>query len=137
MIFYNWKKILWYSQGSTSKIIEIIRYLTFNSYPRTRKDIFYKLSQQTWTGNSFLKNPDLLLKNRRNHKNLHVAHYIGLASLRNYAEYKIEGTLSLDFLAFKEKEALINKTDNRLLYIKDDLIHFLYEENPKGITLWH
>lgn len=129
MILYNFKKILRYSNKSSSEIVKIIRYLTYKPIPYSIYDRNYKYSEIDWSGNSFLCNPELLLYNRYKHSDLEIAHYVGFASLRNLAEYKITGKLTLDFLAYKGKEALIK--NNSLLYIKDNQLVFLYEEAKK------
>ena len=128
MIFYNWKLIYAKSNKSSRKILQIIRYLTFKPIPTWIGDPYQAISEINWRGDSYLLHPEEMFYNRRKHEELHLAQYVGLASMRNYAEYKLFGVKTLDLLACEGKEALINQ--NSLLYVEDDRVHFLYEEAP-------
>ena len=55
-----------------------------------------------------------------------VAEYAGVASYRNYHEYKKSGDTTLDLLYLPVSEDIIN--NNRLLKLRGDKIHFLFEE---------
>ena len=82
-----------------------------------------------YSGDSFLINPKLLLRNRKNHKDIHIVEYIGLASLRNYSDYVVTSNKTLDLLACVGKEDLIK--NNSLLHIADGKVYFKYEEASK------
>ena len=58
-----------------------------------------------------------------------VAIYFALASCRSYADYKVNGTLSLE-LQKAPVDPRLYLDDRGILPIKDNLIHFLYEETP-------
>lgn len=137
MILFNWKQVLIHSSRKVQKIIEIIDYITFKPIPFDKETNIYTYSQIDWRGDSFLLRPEPLLRLRYGTRDydLDIAHYIGLASLRNYSEFKTTNKLSLDLLACLGKEDIINK--NSLLYIKDDVVHFKYEEATTGDTKWH
>jgi hypothetical protein len=128
MILYNWPQILRHAEKSALKIITIVDYITYKGVPNHKCDPEYKYSQIDWSGSSFLYRPEPLLRLRYggNRFDLDIAHYIGLASLRNYSEFKTTGKLSLDLLACIGKEDIINH--NSLLYIEKDEVHFKYEE---------
>jgi hypothetical protein len=106
--------------------------MTYKPLPYSDLDPYYKISKINWTGHSFLINPKDLFYYRYKYKDVEIVEYIGLASLRSYAEYKVMNTTTLDLLACLEKENLIN--NNSLLYIKNDKVHFIYEEAIQGET---
>jgi hypothetical protein len=131
MIIFNWKALMRHSKGSSSTIISIIDYLVYKPIPRNLDDIAWKWSQIDWKGDSFLLRPEPLLRLRYGgtRHDVEIAHYIGLASWRNYPEYQATGKLSLDLLACLGMEDIINQ--NSLLYIEKDEVHFKYEEAHK------
>lgn len=130
-IFYNWKTVLRHSKKSAKDIVLIVDYITFRPIPNHVRDKEWVYSQVDWSGDSFLINPKALLRHRYGKPDsvLDIAHYIALASLRSYPEYKTVGKLSLDLLACEGKEDIIN--NNSLLYIKNNEVHFIYEEANK------
>lgn len=130
MIFFNWKKVAHYSKGSSGKLVNIIKYITERPIPENRLSLYYVYSTIKWKGDSFLVNPESMLYYRHRYSDIEIADYVGFASLRPYPEYKIMGKTTLDFLAWRGKEDLIE--DNRLLYIENGQLHFLYEEEIKG-----
>ena len=76
-------------------------------------------------GYSFILNPQPICKLVGN--DIQVLDYIGLASYRNYFDYKYLGRRGLDInLCPVPVEQLKH---NRLLRITEDEIHFIYEEN--------
>ena len=60
-----------------------------------------------------------------------MAQYISLCSFRSAVDFLTtqDTTLDLIFVPGLEPETLINK--NRLLYLENDKVHFLYEEVHK------
>jgi hypothetical protein len=129
VILYNWRKIYVSCNKSSREILKVIRYLTLKPKILTKKHRYYRISKVDWSGHSFLLNPEALFSNRHKYDDLEIVHYIGLASLRNYGEYKIKGTKTLDLLACKGKEDIIN--NNRLLYAKNGKVYFIFEEDIK------
>lgn len=127
MVFYNWRRVYALTKGSTFKIFDVIEYLTYRVPPRNKLSRHYWVSQHDWHGESFLLNPrDLLEQGQLITTKRDIAEYIGLASLRNYAEYKVFGDPTLDFLACSGKEDIIQR--NRLLRVENGKVHFLYED---------
>ncbi len=128
MILFSWSQVLIQSRKKVLKIIEIIDYITYKPVPFDKETNIYSYSQIDWRGDSFLLHPEPLLRLRYGTRDydLDIAHYIGLASLRNYSEFKTTNKLSLDLLACLGMEEIINK--NSLLYIEDDVVRFKYEE---------
>ena len=53
---------------------------------------------------------------------------MALASKRSYAEYRAFGKRTLDMLHLPEEPILME--DYSLLYIEDEEMHFVYEEDP-------
>ena len=126
MIFYNWEKILSSSNGKVIDIIAILRIITYKITPKNYHDRTFKFYQQNFGGFSFLVNPEDLLTKGRTHSDKEVAEYAGVASYRNYHEYKKSGDTTLDLLYLPVSEDIIN--NNRLLELRGDKIHFLFEE---------
>ena len=96
MILYDWRKIRSYSNDSLNEIIRIIDFITYKPLPNHYRDAEWRYSQIDWTGDSFLLNPVDLLRQRYGNKASirDIAHYIWLASMRSYPEYKTTGELS-------------------------------------------
>jgi len=131
VLFFNAKKILTASNGSTREFLKIFRFITFKpKHAFSEKDKTYKYRSQNWKGDSFLINPEMLFTNRALYKDREIVEYILLASHRNYGEYKLLGKTTLDLLAYRGKEDIIK--NNRLLQIKNGEIYFLFEEAQKG-----
>ena len=65
-----------------------------------------------------------------------VAQYIGLASFRNYSEYRVTGDKSLDLFHSPVDQDTIQQ--NRLLRIVGDRVHFYYEvDTNRRNKIWH
>lgn len=126
MIFYSWNKIYREGKGSTRQILDIIYYLTYKPIPYDKLDKMFYIALKEYKGDSFLLNPEALFQNRHKHLDRDIVHYIGFASLRNYADYVVTGNTSLDLLAVLGKEKIIN--NNSLLHIDGQRVRFLYEE---------
>ena len=73
-----------------------------------------------------LLNAEDLLTKGRTYSDKEVCEYAGVASFRNYHEYKQSGDTTLDLLYLPVSEDIIN--NNRLLELRGDKIHFLFEE---------
>lgn len=127
MVLFNFRKILIESGRSGHEFLRIFKYVTYKPKFLYGRNKTY--AEKDWSGNSFLINPKLLLRNRKNHKDMHIIEYIGLASLRNYSDYAVRGTTTLDLLACYGKEDIIN--NNSLLYTENGKLHFKYEEAKK------
>ena len=136
MILYNWKKIKKEANSSVPDILTILHILTYRLPPVNRKDRIYKYWQKSFYGNSFLVNPEPLFIQRRLYSDKEIAQYAGIASLRNYFDYQSRKDTTLDLFHYTGEEDILNQ--NRLLWIKDDRIHFKFEEikNLKELE-WH
>lgn len=124
-VFYNWRKIYKEVNGSCSKIVDIIFYLTYKNPPKTKRDPTYWISQRNWKGSSFLLRPKKLLGKRERYGNKIIADYIGVASLRNYAEYATRGKNYVDADLLKGKEDIISV--NPLLTLEDNKVYLKFD----------
>ena len=130
MIKYNWEKILQTTQSDANKIMLLIHMLTYNKrIPQNHKDPTYKYYGQSFEGYSFLLNPEKLLAERKKYSNRECAEYVGVASYRNYMDYKQTGESSLQLINLPFLEEIFN--NNRLLTMKDGVIHFKFEDANK------
>jgi hypothetical protein len=129
MIKYDMNKIMSVTEGDPASIMTIVHILTHKPMPSSYKDPTYKYYGKSFYGDSFLVNPKQLLVERRNYSNLEAAVYLNIASYRNYHHYKATGDTALQLIHLPIMEEIIN--DNRLLQIKDDRIHFKFEDNAK------
>ena len=127
MIKYNWEKIYREAKGDSVSILTIIHLLTYKRIPASRKDKTYKYFGKAFLGDSFLCNPRQLLVERRNYSNQEAAEYIAVASYRNYFEFMQSGKTTLELLHLPVDTTIVNR--NRLLQIKDGLVHFKFEDN--------
>lgn len=124
-ILYDWKKILRASDRKVGHIITIIDMLTFNRKVRSKKDIRSKFINRDFSGDSYLINPEELLRYRMCYTRKELAQYIALASYRSYAEYILTGDSSLSIR--KSPIDLDKIRSNRLLSVEGNKIIFLYE----------
>jgi hypothetical protein len=129
MIKYNWDKIINKTKSNPTSIMVIIHLLTYNIVPTNTKDPTYRYYGQDFDGDSFLLNPRQLLAQRKNYSNEECAIYVMCASFRNYLTYKRtkDSTLPLIHLPFSDNTI----TNNRLLRIEDEVVHFKFEGNRK------
>jgi len=132
MIKYNWEKIFTETKGDSTSILTIVHLLTYKRVPASRKDKTYKYFGKSFVGNSFLLNPRQLLVERRNYSNKEAAEYIAVASYRNYFNYNQTGKTTLELLHLPVETTIVNR--NRLLWIENGLVHFLFEDNAKWRT---
>ena len=127
MIKYNWEKIAETSQHDASRIMLILHMLTYPRRPHNFTDPIYKYYGQSFEGLSFLLNPEQLLAERKKYTNQECAEYVGIASYRNYMEYKKTGESSLQLINLPFLEEVFN--NNRLLRMENGIIHFKFEED--------
>ena len=62
MIKYNWDKIMRATEGDPASVLTIIHILTYNRLPYSKNDPTYKYYGKDFIGNSFLLNPEQLLR---------------------------------------------------------------------------
>ena len=99
-----------------------------SSIPSNKYDRIYKYTNVNFSGESFLAHPDVLLYNAYKYEYSEIAQYLAVASLRPYGDYLATGKTTLDSILCTVAPELY--TENRLLSIEDNQIHFLYEEVP-------
>ena len=126
MLRYDWKKICKYAGNSSSRVVIILKAMIHPVMPKNRFDPIYRYYYMDFTGLSFLINPYSLLASRGKYTDKEIADYLGLASFRNLAEYKLTGKLTLDLSHSPLGKDAINK--NRLLHLEDNNIYFLFED---------
>lgn len=126
MLLYDWKKICKEAGSSSKRIIIILEAMLQRRLPYNRYDPTYRYYHKDFSGHSFLVNPHSLIRYRYKWKDKEIADYIGLASFRNLAEYKLTGKVTLDLSCSPVGQDALN--NNRLLRVEDNQIHFLYED---------
>ena len=137
MLLYDWKKIFTVANGEPSGIFMIFEMLVKQSIPRNKYDPIYKFYETNFVGDSFLVHPDVLLYNAFRHSRRDIAIYLAFASMRSLGEYFASGDITLDLLEMPMDPFQHLENDDRLLYMEDDKLHFLYEEVPQEKTEWH
>ena len=137
MLLYDWKKIFTISNGEPSSIFLIFEMLTKNSIPKNKYDPMYKFYTMNFVGDSFLVHPDVLLYNAFRHSRRDISVYLALASMRSLGEYFASGDITVDLLEVPIDPFDHLENNDRLLYIEDEKLHFLYEEVPQEKTQWH
>jgi hypothetical protein len=130
MLRYNWERIMKLSNGKISNIITILRMLTYNQIPKNYYDDCYKYYGKNLTGNSFILNPKRLLEIGRTYSDREVVEYAGVASFRSLAYYHQTKDTTLDLMHLDVSEDIIY--NNRLLDIKANRVHFLFEKPLTG-----
>ena len=129
MFLFNWNKIFSEADGNLREINLIFKMLVERQIPLNKYDKIYKYTNMDFTGVSFLVHPEVLLYNQYKYDNREVCQYLALASIRSLADYLAFGTTTVDLMEVPISSELYY--DNRLLYIENDSLHFLYEEVPK------
>ena len=136
MLLYDWKKIFTIANGEPTSIFIIFEMLVKNSIPRNKYDPIYKFYELNFTGECFLVHPDVLLYNAFRYSRRDISIYLAFASMRSLGEYFASGNITLDLLEMP-LDPFQHLEDDRLLYIEDEKLHFLYEEVPQEKTQWH
>ena len=136
MLLYDWKMIFTIANGEPTSIFIIFEMLVKNSIPRNKYDPIYKFYELNFTGECFLVHPDVLLYNAFRYSRRDISIYLAFASMRSLGEYFASGNITLDLLEMP-LDPFQHLEDDRLLYIEDEKLHFLYEEVPQEKTQWH
>jgi len=136
MLLYDWKKIFTVTNGDPSSIFIIFEMLVKNSIPQNKYDPIYKFYGLNFTGECFLVHPDVLLYNAFRYSRRDIAIYLAFASMRSLGEYFASGDITLDLLEMPI-DPFQHLENDRLLYMEDDKLHFLYEEVPQEKIEWH
>ena len=136
MLLYDWKMIFTIANGEPTSIFIIFEMLVKNSIPRNKYDPIYKFYELNFTGECFLVHPDVLLYNAFRYSRRDISIYLAFASMRSLGEYFASGNITLDLLEMP-LDPFQHLEHDRLLYIEDEKLHFLYEEVPQEKTQWH
>ena len=132
MLLFDWTKVYDKAGGNIFTCNQIMEMIITKRLPRNRFDPLYKYAGINFIGRSFLLHPEVLLYNAHKYDQRDVAVYYALAAVRNIADYKATGKITLDLLRLPVELDRIN--ENRLLRIDSVYVHFIYEEvNPKEI----
>ena len=126
MFLFNWKKIYNEAEGSSVKCLEILDMMVYKKVPYNSYDPIYKYRNKSFSGDSFLLQPEILLENGFRYAPREIAIYVALAARRKLADYLAFGEKNLSVRHAPQLNKLIE--DNRLLYIQGGKIHFVYEE---------
>ena len=126
MFLFNWKKIFNEAEGSSVKCVQILDMMVYKKVPYNSYDPIYKYRNKSFSGDSFLLQPEILLENGFRYSPREIAIYVGVASRRKLADYLAFGEKTLSIHHAPQVNKLIE--DNRLLYIEGSKIHFVYEE---------
>lgn len=129
MIKYSFDKILKATKGDSNKIIAVLELLVYQRIPFSTKDKTYNYYGKDFSGHSFLLYPEKLLIEARNYSMKEAAEYLAVASYRNYYYYEKTRDTTLQTLHLPVSLDIIN--NNRLLRIKDEVVHFKFEDNAK------
>jgi len=129
MIKYDWEKIKQRANGNPKGIIAILKYLTTGLCTRSTKKYLKGKDLREISGDSFLRNPEALWADKSASES-EILLYLHLASLRNIMFYNLNGEVSLPLIHADIHEKYM--TQNRLLAIVNDKIHFKHEDNKNG-----
>ena len=136
MFLFSWKKIYKNSGGSVDAIYLIFKMLVRGEVPKNKYDPIYKYYDKDYSGQSFLRDPEVLLENSFRYTKKEVVEYLALASYRSYSDYLMHGTVTLGMLNSPLPETKIKQ--NRLLTINYlNNIVFMYEKSyDEEIKQW-
>tara|TARA_B110000495_G_scaffold192223_1_gene196127 strand:+ start:1397 stop:1798 length:402 start_codon:yes stop_codon:yes gene_type:complete len=126
MFLFDWQKVYDSADGNIFRCNLIMAMLVQKQTPRNKFDPIYRYYQKDFTGTSFMLHPDVLLYYAYKYSTRDIAIYFALASLRSLPDYMVSQKLTLDLLHLPVDPESI--TDNRLLRIEGENVHFLYEE---------
>ena len=87
MLLYDWNKIFEVADGNTFTIFMIFKMITANIVPESKYDPIFEFSKKSFTGESFMVHPDILLFNAYKYEYREIAQYIALCSLRPILDY--------------------------------------------------
>jgi hypothetical protein len=129
MLLFDWKKIYTTAAGEPTEIVRILRMLVEKRTPKNKYEKEYFYSQFNFDGTNFLVHPERLLYDGYKFSFREMAVYTGIAALRSLPDFYATNKITVDLVLIPD-EALIHVYENRLLEIKNDQIHFLYEGSP-------
>jgi hypothetical protein len=128
-LFFNLQVLEREAAGDSDKLIQLLRYHRYGSLPSNSR-VKYKPPKSSLNGNSFILNPDPVLK-YSTCDSVYISQYIKLCGKRDYFMYKTHKVAYLDRSYFPDL-AIENIKNNPLLIIEPKLIKFKYEEIYNG-----
>ena len=131
MLLFDWTKVYDKAEGNISICNQIMEMIITKRIPKTKFDPLYKYSKVNFIGRNFLIHPDILLFNTYKYSQRDVSIYYALSALRSISDYKATKKITLDLIRLPVELETI--TENKLLRIEKDYIHFKYEEVPQEI----
>ena len=126
MVLFDWKKIVDRTGGKSKDILAVMHMLTFMTFPSDTKDVLYKYIHINFVGNSFAEELKPFFFEAKSYTTRERLEYLSLLSRRSFAEYMHNQTVTLDLSHANLSQDIIN--NNRLLTLKDGLVHFKYED---------
>ena len=134
IILYDWGKIRTQSKGKLGDILVIFDMIVFKRKPRSHRDSRLRFYGKDFSGDSFMLDPESLLRYKNVYTLREIVQYILLCSYRSYSEYKLYGTIYLDSIKSPLQPQILQQ--NRLLQMDGNKIRFLFEELEKGEYTW-
>lgn len=132
-LFFNLELLEREAANDPDKFLTLLSYHHYRSIPSNSKSK-YKPLNKSLSGQSFLLNPNPILKNTATDKNF-LVQYIKLAGRRDWLFYKLHGVKYLD-ISFYPEINLDKIKHNPLLTIETTLIKFKFEEIYNVIKIW-
>jgi hypothetical protein len=129
ILFYNWQRVFEVAQGNPLECYRIFKMLVNKEIPENIFDPIFRYYSINFDGDSFLLNPDSLLYYSYKYSLQDITLYLALASLRPINDFINDGKVELELIKAPIDPRDYIK-DKELIYVKDDIIHFLYEEVP-------
>ena len=118
-LFFNMQNIEKESGSDVKRIFELLNVLYTKKLGVTRVKL-------NLIGTSFLLNPEPFIKDKRTDI-LYKLQYLKLAAMRGYTQYKEYGLKTLDLSFYPDLDRKLISS-NPLLKIKNNQLHFLYED---------
>ena len=131
-LFFNLQVLEREAAGDSDKLIFLLKSHHYGSIPSNFKSK-YKPLKTSLSGNSFILNPDPILK-YSTCDSVYISQYIRLCGRRDLLMYRTHGIIYLDRSFFPDL-AIEKIQNNPLLIIEPTLIKFKFEETYNGIKI--
>lgn len=122
MLLFDYEKIYILSYGRADLILKYLRRL------RDEPEASVSL-----VGSSFILNPEVVLDNPLRLDARTLAEYVGILSIRNYADYQMTGNTSLQMVSVYPWIPAEVVQSNPLVQISKDTLHFNKEEEKSYV----
>ena len=116
MLFFDYEKIFLVSKGNSNIMVNLIRRMY--DEPEAHKML---------GGSSYILNEKVIVFNTYKLTNRQLAEYLGVLSLRNYAEYQVSGDSSLDMQIIPPWVPKVVFENNPLIAINKSKLTFIEE----------